>query len=420
MRELIEKGVGFKYVFRDFKRDINSKNITAAIAGAAFGLPAGVVMISAGTAAGLSSELIILWVTSVYLIGGIFGVLVPAYYRKPIPIASSLATAVLFATAVAQVGLAETLGATIMAGLLVMLAGTTGSMGKIIDLIPTPIVMAMVGGVFLSFGLDLVSPLESALFPAILMIGTFIIVTRFAPVFPPVLAAIIIGVIYLFVSDVSFTGVEFTVAYPELVLPAFSFEALLIYGLPLTLILIGMENPTAISLLRNEGFKDTPVNGISAINGFATVIGAFFGAYNTATAGPMVGLFGSSEAGPKDKRWVGAVLFGVIFIVAAPFYGSLVSLFEVMPGFFVAIIAGLALLKVLISTIGGALGAETHKIGAMFAFLIAASDITILGISSAFWALIIGFGISLLIEPQDFSFYKKKVDKQVRKTESAS
>lgn len=412
---MIEKGVGFKNVISDFKRDINSKNVTASIAGAAFGLPAGIVMISAGTAAGLSSRLIILWVTSVYLIGGIFGVLVPAYYRKPIPIASSLATAVLFATAVAQVGLAETLGATIIAGLLVLLVGTTGTMSKIIDLIPTPIVMAMVGGVFLSFGLDLVSSLENSLLPAVLMIGTFIIVTRFASAFPPVLASIIVGVIYLLVSDVSFAGVEFSVAYPELVVPAFSFEAFLIYGLPLTLILIGMENPTAIALLKNEGgFKDTPVNGISAVNGFATAMGAFFGAYNTATAGPMVGLFGSPEAGPKDKRWVGAVLFGVIFIIAAPFYGSLVSLFEIMPDFFVAIIAGLALLKVLISTIGGALGAETHKIGAMFAFLIAASDITILGINSAFWALIIGFGISLFIEPQDFQFYKKRLNSNIK------
>ncbi|AXF58008.1 benzoate transporter [Salicibibacter kimchii] len=366
------------------------------------------VMISAGTAAGLSSELIILWVTSVYLIGGIFGILIPAYYRIPIPIASSLAAAVLFATAVSQVGLAESLGATIIAGIIVFLAGTTGSMGKIIELIPTPIVMAMVGGVFLSFGLDLVSSLESALLPAILMIGTFIIVTRFAPVVPPVLASIIVGVVYLLVSDVSFAGVEFSVEYPELVLPAFSFESFLIYGLPLILILIGMENPTAIALLKNEGFKDTPVNGISAINGFATAFGAFFGAYNTCTAGPMVGLFGSSEAGPKEKRWVGAILFGVIFIVAAPFYGSLVSLFEEMPGFFVAIIAGLALLKVLITTIGGSLGAETHKIGAMFAFLIAASEITILGIDSAFWALIIGFAISLLIEPQDFKFIGNK------------
>lgn len=412
---MLEKGIGFKNVFGDLKRDINSENITAAIAGAAFALPAGVILISAGTVVGLSSEIIILWVTSVHVLAGIFGILVPAYYRKPIPMASSMATAVLFATSIAQVGFAETLGAALMAGILVLLAGTTGSMGKLINLIPMPIVLAMVGGVFLSFGLDLVTTLENALLPAILMIGTFLVITRFVPSFPPVLASIIIGVSYLLLSDVSFAGVEFAVAYPELVLPAFSFEAFLIYGLPLALILIGMENSTAIGLLRNQGYK-APSNGISAINGIATMVGSFFGAYNIGTAGPLVGVLASQEAGPRDKRWVGAVLLGVILLTIAPFYGSLVSLFEVMPGFFVAIIAGLALLKVLISTIGGALGAETHKLGAMFAFLIASSNITILGINSAFWALIIGFAISLFIEPQDYNFNKMKKDKQTAKT----
>jgi len=83
----IEKGVGFTNVFSDFKNDLNSKNFAAGLVAGIFGLSVGLVFISAGTVAGLGSGLIMMWITSFYLINGLFGILVPLYYRQPLVMA---------------------------------------------------------------------------------------------------------------------------------------------------------------------------------------------------------------------------------------------------------------------------------------------------------------------------------------------
>ncbi len=184
----------------------------------------------------------------------------------------------------------------------------------------------------------------------------------------------------------------------------FTLEAFLAYGLPLTIILVGMETPVGVGIIKAVGYKKTPDNGVTFANGLGTIVGSFFNLHSTAIAAPMTAIVASPDSGKHEKRWVAAVIVGIIWIAAAPFYGTLVTLFQIMPRYFINIIAGLALLKVLISTIGGALGAENHKIGALFAFLIAASGIKLLGVGASFWALIIGIAISLFVETADFQF----------------
>lgn len=405
---MIEKGVGFKGSLKDFKRDINPQNVSAGLVAGIFGLSAGVVMISAGTAAGMGSDLIVLWVTSMFVICGLFGVLVPTYYRLPIPMASSLPGALLFAASIPSLGFGPTLGATLIAGALTLLVGLSGILGKIIDYIPMPIVMGMIGGVLFSFGIDMVTPLENAFWPSVLLFGTYFIVNKFIPKFPAVLAALVVGIVYLLLSDINFSGIEFSVAYPEFVLPSFTLDAFFAYGLPLFIILIGMETPAGVGLMKSSGVKKPPTNGITAIDGLGTMIASFIGTHSVAIAAPMTGIINSPETGKLEARWVSGVIIGVMFLAAAPFYGFLVKLFEITPPFLIAIVAGLALMKVIITTVGGALGADKFRIGALFAFLIAASEITILGIGSSFWALVFGFIISLFAETQDFARLKNE------------
>ncbi len=102
-------------------------------------------MISAGTTAGMSSNQIILWVTSMFVLCGVSNLLVSPYYRLPIPMASSLPGALLFAASVSFAGFAPTLGAALIAGLLTLLVGLSGILSKVIDFIPMPIVMGMIG-----------------------------------------------------------------------------------------------------------------------------------------------------------------------------------------------------------------------------------------------------------------------------------
>ncbi|WP_231896569.1 benzoate/H(+) symporter BenE family transporter [Halomonas sp. HL-93] len=134
------------------------------------------------------------------------------------------------------------------------------------------------------------------------------------------------------------------------------------------------------------------------------MVSAFFNLHSTCIAAPMTGVCSSPEAGTHDKRWVAAVIAGAIFIVAAPFYGYVVSLLEATPGYFIAIIAGLALMRVITSAMAIAFSGRKHEVGALFAFLIAASEIQIFEIGATFWALVLGVVVSMMFETKDFDF----------------
>ena len=156
--------------------------------------------------------------------------------------------------------------------------------------------------------------------------------------------------------------------------------------------------------MKGMGYKDAPANAITAVGGVGTMVSSFFNLHSTCIAAPMTGVCASPEAGAHDKRWVAAVIAGAIFVVAAPFYGYVVSLLEAAPRYFIAIIAGLALMRVISSSMVIAFSGRRHEVGALFAFLIAASGIQILGIGATFWALVLGVIISIIFETKDFEF----------------
>ncbi len=169
-----------------------------------------------------------------------------------------------------------------------------------------------------------------------------------------------------------------------------------------------METPAGVGLVKGMGYDKVPANGITAVGGLGTMISSFFNLHSTCIAAPMTGICSSPEAGERDKRWVAAVITGAIFVVCAPFYGYVVSLIEATPGYFIAIIAGLALVRVLTSALAIAFSGKKHEMGALFAFLIAASGIQILGIGASFWALVLGVLISMIFETKDFEFIVKR------------
>lgn len=400
----IEKGVSLRHAPRDFVRDLSLDNASAGLVAGIFGLSAGIIHISAGTAAGLDSSFIMIWVISYLMINGLFGLFMPAYYRLPLPMANSIPGALLFAAVIPVVGLEAALGATLIAGAIALVAGLTGVMSIVMRLIPMPIVMGMIGGILLSFGLNMVRPLENAMLPAAIMILAFFLSARLLRKVPPLIVAMLAGILYLSVTGVDFSGVQATIRFPEFIMPEFTLGAFLAYGLPLALILVGMETPAGVGLVKGMGYKEVPANAITAVGGFGTMISAFFNLHSTCIAAPMTGICSSPEAGERDKRWVAAVIAGAIFVVGAPFYGYVVSLIEATPRYFIAIIAGLALIRVITSAMAIAFSGKKHEMGALFAFLIAASGIQILEIGASFWALVLGVFISLIFETKDFEF----------------
>jgi benzoate membrane transport protein len=67
------------------------------------------------------------------------------------------------------------------------------------------------------------------------------------------------------------------------------------------------------------------------------------------------------------------------------------------PPLLIEAVAGLALMTSLAAALGGALGTGGDRLPAAVTFVTAASGITVLGIGAAFWAVLAGIALKLLL-----------------------
>jgi benzoate membrane transport protein len=74
-----------------------------------------------------------------------------------------------------------------------------------------------------------------------------------------------------------------------------------------------------------------------------------------------------------------------------------VMLFTGLPRELVAAVAGLALTGALLTALSNAMAEPQERDAALLAFLLTASDITLLGIGAPFWGLLIGVVASYLL-----------------------
>jgi benzoate membrane transport protein len=104
----------------------------------------------------------------------------------------------------------------------------------------------------------------------------------------------------------------------------------------------------------------------------------------------------SPEAHPdREKRWVASFTAGIVYLILGLGAGLAAALVAAAPVSLIVTVAGLAVLGALVGGITSALEDPQHRIAAILTFLVVASGVTVAGIGSAFWGLIVG-GIVML------------------------
>lgn len=99
----------------------------------------------------------------------------------------------------------------------------------------------------------------------------------------------------------------------------------------------------------------------------------------------------SEEAHPDpDKRYMAGVANGVFYLVGGVFAGSIVLFFHSFPATMIAIIAGLALLGAISSSLVTALEDKQHLDAALITFMTTTSGVSLWGIGAAFWGVVLG------------------------------
>lgn len=401
--KLFEKGPGFKSGLQDLPKHINGSTIAAGLISSVFGCtgPA-LVVISASAAAGFTTADTVTWIFGIYVFGGLLGTLLALYYKMPISGAYSIPGATLMGAALAGYTFNEAAGAFIIAGVIVLIIGVTGLIGKILKFLPLEIVMAMVAGCMLKFGVNIITYTQKDLIICGSAVLAFFIIPRIFKKFPAVLAALAVGVIVAALAG-GFSGDMGSVSYiaPRLVKPAFSGSLILSCSIPLAALVIGAENAQAMGVLKAQGYN-VPANGMTVASGIGGIVSGLFGAHNANIAGPMTAICSSDEAGAKEGRYAASVVNGITFAAFGLVASYAIGFVNLIPVGLTYVLAGLAMINVLIQSFRDAFKTGKYKVGAFFALIVGVSGVSLLNIGSAFWALVFGMVVSLICDYKDF------------------
>lgn len=359
------------------------------------------VTLTVGTAGGLAQGQLSSWVFGILFSGGAATLLMSLIYRQPLGFAWSIPGTVLLGPSLQHLAFAEVVGAFFSSGVLILALGATGVVRKAMALVPMPLVMAMVAAVFLKFGTDIVASTQDNPAVAAPMVAAFLVLTavpRLGRYLPPVLGTLVAGCVAVAASG------QFRLppggpllATPVFTAPEFSWASQLELVVPLALTVLFVQNGQGIAVLRAAGHRP-PVNAFAIASGAFSVLNAGFGAVSACVTGPTNALLTSS--GKKERQYTAAVAYGVLALVFSAFAPTLTRLMLAAPKEFVLALGGIAMLRALQQAFVTAF-ATSFTLGSLVTFVVTVSGMNLFNIHAAFWGLVIGYGVSRLLERAD-------------------
>ena len=361
------------------------------------------IILAVGTRGGLSQAELASWVFGVFFINGLITIAMSWKYRTPLGFAWTIPGTVLVGPALQHLSFAEVIGAFYATSLLILVMGMSGWVKRFMQALPMPIVMGMVAGVFLRFGLDLVHALRSDVAIAAPMVVAFLLLSA-SPVLgkrmPPVIGALLVGALAIAVFDrldASALG-SFSFAQPLVQAPVWSLAALVELVVPLAITVLVVQNGQGVAVLK-AARHEPPVNTIAVVSGIGAALSAAVGAVSSCLTGPTNALLTSS--GEHGRQYTAALAFGVFGVLFGLMAPTFTGLMLAAPAEFIMVLGGLAMLRVLQGAFMASFGGK-FSLGALISLLVTVADISLLNIGAAFWGLVAGFIVSWLMEKQDF------------------
>lgn len=352
-----------------------------------------VIIFQAATAAGADQAQISSWLWALGLGMGVTCIGFSLAYRQPILTAWSTPGAALLVTGLSGVSLGEAIGAFLFSSFLILLTGLLGWFDRIMAHVPRSLAGAMLAGVLLPFGIDAFAALGSEL----LLVGAMLLVFVFLR---PMTARYVVPITLLvglvmasFLGLLKTESLSLELAAPVLMVPEFSVATLIGVGIPLYVVTMASQNVPGLAVIQANGYS-VPASPLMTWTGVTGLLLAPFGGFAFNLAAITAAICMGKEADPDpDKRYFASIWAGIFYLLMGLFGATVVGLFAAFPVELVAAIAGLALLGTIGSSLAASLAEEEGREAALITFLITASGVSLMGIGSAFWALVIGLSV---------------------------
>jgi benzoate membrane transport protein len=357
-----------------------------------------ILVFQAALAAGASPLEASSWLGSICVVMGILTIALSIHYRAPVILAWSTAGAALLTTGLIGIPMSDAIGAFVFSAALIFLCGVTGVFEKMMSRIPLSIASALFAGVLLHFALDAFAAFMTQPLVIGCMFLAFVLSKKFFPRMM-MLVVLIVGITAAASAGLlRVEEIEFTLTHFHFVSPTFSITALLSVGLPLFVVTMASQNLTGITVMRANGYN-TPVSSLLTWTGIGNLITAPFGGFalNLAAITAAIAM-GPESHSRKEKRYFAAVVSGAIYVIIGLFAGAVTSVFAAFPKELVIGIAGFALVGAVSSSLHLALSQPKDRDAAFLTFAVTASGVSILGVGSAFWGLIVGVAALLLFQ----------------------
>ena len=355
-----------------------------------------VIVFEAAHAVGAGPAQIASWMWALGLGMGLTCIGLSLRYRMPVVTAWSTPGAAMLISSAAGVALPEAIGAFMVSGLLIAIAGFSGWFERALNRIPISIASGMLAGVLLRFGLELFIAMKAQFAMVFAMFVVYLLMRRLIPRYA-VISAFALGIaVAVLQGSLHLETVHLEFARPVWITPEISASTLIGVALPLFFVTMASQNAPGVAVIRASGYA-VPISPVIGWTGVATVILAPFGTFALNLAAITAAICMGREAHEDSaRRYMASVSAGFFYILIGLFGATVGALFASFPREVVAAIAGLALIGTIGNSLAAALSDERDREPALVTFLTAASGVTLLGIGSAFWGVIAG-ALTLLV-----------------------
>ena len=347
----------------------------------------------AAAAAGADAGQIAGWMTALGLAMGVSTLVLTLWRKVPILTAWSTPGAALLVSGLQGATLAQAVGIFVFANALILLCGVTGLFARLMKIIPHSLAAAMLAGILLRFGLQAFGSLQDNLLLCGGMFAAWLLCKALYPRFAVVAALAAGGVIALLTGALSPVANDMVFVAPQWITPQFTPSLLLSVGVPFFLVTMASQNAPGLATIQASGYR-VPVSPLIVFTGALALLFSPFGGFSVCIAAITAAICQIPDAHPDaDKRWLAAAAAGFFYLLAGLFGGSITALMAALPPVWIQMLAGLALLGTISGSLYQALGHESERDAAVVTFLVTASGVTLAGVGSAFWGLVLG-GIS--------------------------
>ncbi|SPB15560.1 benzoate transporter [Caballeronia novacaledonica] len=348
------------------------------------------IFFQAAHTAHVGNDVVASWVWSISMGAAVSGIALSVWLKQPIITAWSAPGTALLVTLFPGMPVSEAIGAYIVAAACIFVLGVSRWFDQIVKRIPKGIACAMMAGILFQFGTNVFKSIAVTPWLAFGMVASFLVFRRWAPRYCLILVLLSGGALAVALGLTNFSSVSVHLTRPVFTMPTWSWQSTVSLAVPLVIVSLTGQFLPGFAILRASGYH-TPTRPVLLTTSLASMLVAFSGGITIVIAAITAALCTGPDAHHDPKRrYIAGIANGLFYLIGGCFAGTVVMLFAALPNAFVAVLAGLALLGAIVANVVGLVQDEAHREASFITFIATASNMSFLGLGSAFWGIVFG------------------------------